>query len=332
MEKRKLPETADVVIVGVGGIVGSTLAYWLAELGVSNIVGLEKSSVIPSDIGSTSHASDFVFNTAHDKLSNWTTAYSRRFYEDNGFFLKRGGMEVCRPEDDARWEELKRKVGSGKAFGTNVSLISAREAATKFPLLDEDSIRGAMWDPDAGLVVPRSQDVVAAMVERARQKGALQTYADTPATGFEIVGGRITGVHTESGTIRTARVVITSGIWGPLLGDMAGVPVPLSPVEHPLLFFGPLEAIQGTEEFLVHPLFRDQGNSAYVRDTGRIHGGMLEWGYYEEVNPRLVEPKNIGDRDKTMASLSMRHLALDEIAEPLEKAWRLRPHSSKSGF
>ena len=175
MEKRKLPEAADVVIVGVGGIVGSTLAYWLAELGVNNIVGLEKSSVIPSDIGSTSHASDFVFNTAHDKLSNWTTAYSRRFYEDNGFFLKRGGMEVWRPEDDARWEELKRKVGSGKAFGTNVSLISAREAATKFPLLDEDSIRGAMWDPDAGLVVPRSQDVVAAMVARARQKGALQT-------------------------------------------------------------------------------------------------------------------------------------------------------------
>ena len=215
MKKRKLPETAEVVIVGVGGIVGSMLAYWLAQLGVRNVVGLEKAAVIPSDIGSTSHASDFVFNTSHDKLSNWTTAYSRRFYEDNGFFLKRGGMEVCRPEDDARWEELKRKVASGKAFGTNVSLISAREAATKFPLLDENSIRGAMWDPDAGLVVPRSQDVVATMVERAREKGALQTFSDTPATGFEIVDGRVTGVHTESGTIQTPRVVITSGIWGP---------------------------------------------------------------------------------------------------------------------
>ena len=332
MEKRKLPDTADVVIVGVGGIVGSTLAYWLAELGVRNIVGLEKAAVIPSDIGSTSHASDFVFNTAHDKLSNWTTAYSRRFYEDNGFFLKRGGMEVCRPEDDARWEELKRKVGSGKAFGTNVSLISAREAATKFPLLDENSIRGAMWDPDAGLVVPRSQDVVVAMVERARDKGALTTYSDTPATGFEIVGGRVTGVQTESGTIRTSRVVITSGIWGPLLGEMAGVPVPLSPVEHPLLFFGPLETIQGTKEFLVHPLFRDQGNSAYVRDTGRIHGGMLEWGYYEETNPRLIEPKDIGNPDKTMASLSMRHLALDEIAEPLEKGFSTVPMLQELGW
>ena len=37
----KFPEKADVVIVGVGGIVGSMLAYWLAELGQKNIVGLE---------------------------------------------------------------------------------------------------------------------------------------------------------------------------------------------------------------------------------------------------------------------------------------------------
>ena len=52
----KFPSDAEVVIVGVGGIVGSMLAYWLTELGQNNIVGLEKSSVIPSDMGSTAHA------------------------------------------------------------------------------------------------------------------------------------------------------------------------------------------------------------------------------------------------------------------------------------
>ena len=46
----KFPTDAEVVIVGVGGIVGSMLAYWLTELGQKNIVGLEKSTVIPSDI------------------------------------------------------------------------------------------------------------------------------------------------------------------------------------------------------------------------------------------------------------------------------------------
>ena len=155
MKSSKFPTQAEIVIVGVGGIVGSMLAYWFSELGQKNVVGLEKSPVIPSDIASTAHASDFVYNTTHDKLGNWTTAYSRNFYEENGFFLKKGGLEICRKDDDERWEELKRKVESGKSFGTNVRLISAAEAKEKFPLLDEESIRGAMWDPDAGLVVPR---------------------------------------------------------------------------------------------------------------------------------------------------------------------------------
>ena len=328
----KFPSEADVVIVGVGGIVGSMIAYWLSELGQKNIVGLEKSSVIPSDIASTAHASDFVYNTTHDKLGCWTTAFSRKFYEDNGFFLKKGGLEICRKGDDARWEELKRKVGSGKAFGTNVSLISASEAKEKFPLLEEESLMGAMWDPDAGLVIPRSQDVVSFAVEHAKDKGALKTFTDTPAIDFEVENGRVTGVHTDKGFIKADRVVIASGIWGPLMGKKAGVPVPLMPLEHPLLFFGPLPEAQGAEDFLVYPLLRDQGNSAYVRDTGRLHGGMLEWGFYEDKEPRLVDPEDIGNPEKTMGSDSMRYLDLEEIAEPLEKAFETTPILNELGW
>ncbi|MDA9033068.1 FAD-dependent oxidoreductase [Gammaproteobacteria bacterium] len=328
----KFPKEADVVIVGVGGIVGSMLAYWLADLGQKNIVGLEKSSVIPSDIASTAHASDFVYNTTHDKLGCWTTEFSRKFYEDNGFFLKKGGLEICRTDDDARWEELKRKVSSGKAFGTNVRLISAAEAKEKFPLLEEDSIRGAMWDPDAGLVTPRSQDVVSFAVETAKDKGALKTFTDTPAIDFEIENGRVVGVKTVKGTIKTEKVVIASGIWGPLMGKKAGVPVPLMPLEHPLLFFGPLPEAQDAKDFLVYPLLRDQGNSAYVRDTGRLHGGMLEWGFYEDKNPRLVDPEDIGNPEKTMGSDSMRYLDLEEVAEPLEKAFETTPILNELGW
>jgi len=332
MESSKFPTDAEVVIVGVGGIVGSMLAYWLTELGQKNIVGLEKSTIIPSDIASTAHASDFVYNTTHDKLGCWTTNFSRKFYEDNGFFLKKGGLEICRKGDEARWEELKRKVASGKAFGTNVRLISAAEAVEKFPLLEEDSMIGAMWDPDAGLVVPRSQEVVNFAVETAKEKGALKTFTNTPATGFETENGKIVAVKTDRGTIKTNKVVIASGIWGPLMGDMAGVGVPLMPVEHPLLFFGPYEEIQDTQEMLVYPLLRDQGNSAYVRDTGKFHGGMLEWGFYEDKNPRLVDPEDIGNPDKTMLSDSMRYLELEEIAEPLEKAFETTPILSELGW
>ena len=54
----KLPEHARVVIIGQGGIVGASVAHHLIAEGWDDIVGLEKSA-IPTDIGSTSHASDF---------------------------------------------------------------------------------------------------------------------------------------------------------------------------------------------------------------------------------------------------------------------------------
>jgi glycine cleavage system aminomethyltransferase T len=103
-------------------------------------------------------------------------------------------------------------------------------------------------------------------------------------------------------------------------------------VEHPLLFFGPLPEIQGTKELLVYPLLRDQGNSAYVRDTGRLHGGMLEWGFYEDKEPRLVDPEDIGNPEKTMGSDSMRYLELEEVAEPLEKAFETTPILAELGW
>ena len=69
------PESADVVIIGQGGIVGACVAHHLIERGWTNIVGIDKSA-IPTDIGSTSHASDFVYLTAHDLLTCYTTKYS----------------------------------------------------------------------------------------------------------------------------------------------------------------------------------------------------------------------------------------------------------------
>lgn len=72
----QLPKRARVVIIGQGGIVGSSVAHHLIEQGWDDIVGLEKSA-IPSDIGSTSHASDFCFTTSHDKLNIYTTKYSQ---------------------------------------------------------------------------------------------------------------------------------------------------------------------------------------------------------------------------------------------------------------
>ncbi|MDT8896101.1 FAD-dependent oxidoreductase [Halomonas sp. I1] len=328
------PTQADAVIIGQGGIVGASVAHHLIELGWSNLVGIDKSS-IPSDIGSTAHASDFCFMTAHDKMSCYTTTYSQRFYEALGHYARIGGLEVARVDDDARMAELARKVDSGKAFGTRARLIGPDEAAEHFPLLDRTQIQGALWDPDAGLVVPRSQQVAGELVEMAKASGKLTTFADTPAIDIDVRDGRVQGVETPRGYIETSVVILTAGIWGPVPAALGGATLPLMPVEHPLLFFGPFDTFSGTGKEIGYPLLRDQGNSAYLRDTGdpaTTEGGQIEWGYYETTTPRLVRPGEILERHQARLSPSMRDLELDQVMTPFERAIELTPILGELGW
>lgn len=328
------PDKAKVVIVGLGGIVGASVAHHLIERGWDDIVGIDKSG-IPTDIGSTAHASDFCYCTSHDLLSTWSTMYSVDFYEKMGHYARIGGLEVARVGDDARMAELKRRVDSGRAFGTNVRMISAAEAKEKFPLLEEDQIQGAMWDPDAGLVVPRSQTVAGKLVDEAEKTGKLRAFANTPALELLHEDGRVVGVRTPRGTIRADYVVVCAGIWGRLVAEMAGEDLPVMPVDHPLTFFGPYDEFAGTGLEIGRPLLRDQGNSAYLRDTGdpkSTEGGQIEWGYYYEKDPRLVHPREILEKDQARLSPSQRDLELEDVIEPLERAMELTPILAELGF
>jgi len=328
------PSKAKVVIVGLGGIVGSSVAHHLIENGWDDIVGIDKSG-IPTDIGSTAHASDFCYATSHDQLTTWTTMYSMDFYEKMGHYARIGGLEVARVGDHERMGELKRRVDSGKAFGTNVKIISAAEAKEKFPLLEEDQIMGAMWDPDAGLVIPRSQTVAGKLIDQGVASGKLKIFSNTSALELITEDGRIKGVVTERGTIYADYVVVCAGLWGRLIAEMAGEDLPVMPVDHPLTFFGPYNQFEGTGVEIGYPLLRDQGNSAYMRDTGdpkSTEGGQIEWGYYYEENPRLVHPRDILEKDQARLSPSQRDLELEDVMEPLERAMELTPILTELGF
>src|SRR5215813_14260092 len=328
------PQKAKVVIVGLGGIVGAAVAHHLIERGWDDIVGIDKSG-IPTDIGSTAHASDFCYTTSHDFLSCWTTLYSIDFYEKMGHYARVGGLEVARVGDDARMDEIKRKVASGKAFGTRACLIGPAEIKQKFPLLEEDLVQGGMWDPDGGLVIPRSQTVAGKLVDQATAQGKLQAFANTPAQSLLIENGRIKGVVTHRGTIRADHVVVCAGLWGRLIAEMAGEDLPVMPVDHPLTFFGPYNEFAGPGKDIGWPLLRDQGNSAYMRDTGdptTAEGGMIEWGYYEEKNPRLVHPRELLEKHEARLSPSQRDLDMEQILEPLERAIELTPILGELGY
>ena len=192
-----------------------------------------------------------------------------------------------------------------------------------------------MWDPDAGLVVPRSQVVAGILVENAEKTGKLKSFANTPATGLIIEGGRIKGVETPRGTIMADKVIVCAGLWGRLIAGMAGEDLPVMPVDHPLLWFGPYEEFAGTGKDIGWPLLRDQGNSAYMRDTGdpkTTEGGMIEWGYYEQTEPRLCHPRDILDKSEARLSPSQRDLEIEQVMEPLERAMELTPILAELGY
>jgi glycine/D-amino acid oxidase-like deaminating enzyme len=330
----EFPQKAKVVIIGLGGIVGASVAHHLIERGWTDIVGIDKSG-IPTDIGSTAHASDFCYMTSHDFLSCWSSLYSIGFYEKLGHYAKVGGLEVARVGDDARMDEIKRKVASAKAFGTRARLIDAKGIKEKFPLIEEDQVQGGLWDPDAGLVIPRSQTVAFKLVSQAEASGKLKSFANTPAKSLVIENGRIKGVATERGTILCEYVVVTAGLWGRLIAEMAGEDLPVMPVDHPLTFFGPYNEFANTGKEIGWPLLRDQGNSAYMRDTGdptTAEGGMIEWGYYEEQHPRLVHPRDILEKHQARLSPSQRDLEMEQIIEPLERAIALTPILGELGY
>src|ERR1700748_3104910 len=116
------PEKARVVIVGLGGIVGASVAHHLVERGWDDIVGIDKSG-IPPDMGSTAHASVFCYATMHAYLSTQTTLYSLCFSEKMRHSAPIAGLEQAPIGDDQRMDDIKRKVASGKAFGTRARLV-----------------------------------------------------------------------------------------------------------------------------------------------------------------------------------------------------------------
>ena len=328
------PEQAKVVIIGLGGIVGASVAHHLIVRGWDDIVGIDKSG-IPTDIGSTAHASDFCYTTSHDFLSCWTTLYSIGFYERMGHYARIGGLEVARVGDDVRMNEIRRKTDSAKAFGTRARLIDPAEIKKKFPLIEEELIQGGLWDPDAGLVISRSQMVAGKLVDQGVADGKLQAFANTSAKSLVIEDGRIKGVVTTRGTILADHVVVCAGLWGRLIAEMAGEDLPLMPVDHPLTFFGPYNAFEGSGAEIGWPLLRDQGNSAYMRDTGdptTAEGGQIEWGYYEEHHPRLVHPRDLLEKEQARLSPSQRDLDMEQVLEPLERAMELTPILGELGY
>ena len=264
-----LPKHARVVIVGAG-IVGCSVAYHLTKLGWRDIAVVEQGPLFETG-GSTSHAPGLVFQVNPSKTMAGFAKYTVDLWSeltlDGEPCVKDvGSLEVAwTPE---RLEDLKRKAGYGMSWGIEAHVISSSEAQEFIPMLSE-RILGALYVPSD--IQTKATRPAEAMAREAERNGAA-FYGGVKVTGFGIEGGRITTVQTTQGDIKTDLVISCAGIWAPKLGGYAGVPIPLSPMEHQYAVTTPVEGLLGATEEISQPLLRHQDEAMYFRQEGESYG------------------------------------------------------------
>ena len=285
-----LPKHARAVIVGAG-IVGCSVAYHLTKLGWRDIVVVEQGPLFETG-GSTSHAPGLVFQVNPSKAMAGFAKYTVDLWSeltlDGEPCAKNvGSLEVAwTPE---RLQDLKRKAGYGMSWGIEAHVISSAEAREFIPMLSE-RILGALYVPSD--IQTKATRPAEAMAREAERSGA-QFYGGVQVTGFSISDGRpgvgkITAVQTPHGDIKTDLVVACAGIWAPKLGGFAGVPIPLSPMEHLYAITTPVEGLAGATEEISQPLLRHQDEAMYFRQVGESYG----IGSYNH-EPLLVDANDI---------------------------------------
>jgi sarcosine dehydrogenase len=229
----KLPDAARIVIIG-GGAIGCSIAYHLAKLGQRDVLLLEKKALTA---GSTWHAAGLLGQMRSKVNLTRLMQYSAKLCETIGAETDqdvgwRNVGSIRLASSDARWEELKRAATAAKSYGFDLELIGPNEVKDKFPLVDLKDVRGATWIASDGYVDPYS--LTMAYAKGARQ-GGVKIIEGATVAGFRKANGRITHVVTDQGEVACEIAVNAGGLWARHVGEMAGIELPVTVVEHQYL-------------------------------------------------------------------------------------------------
>jgi len=268
-----LPSSAKIVIVG-GGIVGCSVAYHLGKMGITDVLLLERGRLTS---GSTWHAAGLVgqLRTSANitQLLGYSVSLYDRLEKETGLatgWKRNGGLRLaCNPE---RWTEVKRQATTATSFGLEMHLLGPKEAQALWPLMQVDDVVGAAFLPTDGQASP--SDITMSLAKGARASG-VTIVEGVRVTGIDVEGGRLRAVNTDQIRIACDKLVTCAGQWSRDIGRLAGVNIPLVPVQHQYLI---TESIAGVMPNL--PTLRDPDRLTYWKEEV---GGLVMGGY--EPNP-----------------------------------------------
>jgi glycine cleavage system aminomethyltransferase T/glycine/D-amino acid oxidase-like deaminating enzyme len=312
-----------VVIIGAG-IVGANLADELTARGWDRVTVVDQGP-LPLTGGSTSHAPGLVFQTNGSKTMTELARYTVEKFAGidlNGewCFNQLGGLEVATTPE--RLAELHRRQGWATSWGIEGTALEPGECVRLHPLVDKSQILGGLYVPTDGLA--KASRVVVAVGRRAQARGAVFR-GSTKVTGIEQSGGRVTGVATSDGTIPADIVVSCAGFWGPDIGAMVGMDIPLLPLAHQYAKTDQIPELVGRNTELAEagfPILRHQDQDVYFRE----HVDRLGIGSYAH-RPMPVNLRDLADSTDVSASAmpSMLPFTDEDFAPAWEQCKLLLP-------
>ncbi len=245
-----IPNTADIVIIG-GGVMGASAAYHLAKRGMKNIVLLEKEDFYGT--GATGRCAGGVryqFSTEINvRLSLESLPMIECFREEIGQdvnYRQCGYLLIATDAKDAN--TFRRNVELQNRLGVRTELLSGDEVRARLPLMRfEDAIAGTFHQKD-GIVDPNS--VVAGYIGSAQKLG-VKALTRAEVTGIRVVGGQVEAVETAQGVVQTRLVLNAAGPWAGLIGQMAGVQIPIIPLRRQMFTTNPLKEISEDLPFVI---------------------------------------------------------------------------------
>ena len=273
-----LPKQAKVVIIG-GGVIGCSVAYHLSKLGWQDIVLLERKQLTS---GTTWHAAGLIGQLRATlnmtKLAMYSTELYNNLESETGIatgYKRNGSLSLALTEE--RFEELRRGASMARNFGLETEILSNNEIKKRYPMLFVDDAVGGIFLPSDGQADP--SNIALALAKGARLNG-VSFFENTKVTNIDIENGRVVGVETPQGKIKSEYVVNCAGMWGREVGKMAGVDIPLHANEH---FYAVTEPIKGLQSDL--PVLRIPDECTYYKeDAGKLLIGAFEpiakpWGH-----------------------------------------------------
>ncbi|WP_299621253.1 FAD-dependent oxidoreductase [Pelagibius sp.] len=262
-----------VVVIG-GGVVGTSVLYHLAKFGWTDVCLIERSVLTA---GSSWHAAGGFHALNADPniaaLQAYTIDLLSQIEEESGQSVgmhMTGGLTLAGTPD--RWEWLQSAYRVFQTMGIeDVRLVTPEESGELCPVMSTEGILGGLWADREGYI--DTTGTVYAYAGAAKKNGATVIEHNRvlelhqKPDGWEVV--------TEKGTITAEHVVNAGGLWAKQVGRMAGIELPVSPLEHHYLLTESIPEVAALDREL--PLVVDLEGFTYMRQDQK---GML-LGIYE---------------------------------------------------